>query len=35
MGGRPGETGTLTHDETCVCGYVLAEGTYETDYEKD
>ena len=35
MGGRPGETGTLTSSETCVCGYVLAEGTYETDYEKD
>lgn len=35
MGGRAGETGTLTSDETCTCGYVLAEGTYETDYEKD
>lgn len=35
MGGRAGETGTLASDETCTCGYVLAEGTYETDYEKD
>jgi hypothetical protein len=33
MGGRPGQTGTLASSETCTCGYVLKEGTYETDYE--
>ena len=34
MGGRPGETGTLVFDEKCSCGYIFAEGTYETDYEQ-
>lgn len=33
MGGAIGKTGTLAADETCACGYVLAEGTYLTDYE--
>lgn len=33
MGGPPGQTGTLIADETCECGYVLAAGSYETDYE--
>lgn len=33
MGGAVGQTGTLAADETCVCGYVLAAGTYEADYE--
>ena len=33
MGGRPGQTGTLASSETCTCGYVLEEGTFETDYE--
>ena len=23
MGGRPGQTGTLSADETCSCGHVL------------
>lgn len=26
-------TGTLAADETCECGYVLPEGSYETEYE--
>ena len=34
MGGRPGEPGTLVSDEKCDCGYVFAEGSYETDYEQ-
>ena len=34
MGGRPGQTGTLAGDETCACGHVLPEGSYETDYEQ-
>ena len=34
MGGRPGQTGTLSADEKCVCGYVLPAGSYETDYER-
>ena len=34
MGGRPGQTGTLASDEICSCGYVLAAGSYETDYER-
>ena len=34
MGGRPGQTGTLAGDEKCPCGYVLAAGTRESDYEK-
>ena len=33
MGGAPGQTGTLTADECCDCGYVLKAGTYESDYE--
>ena len=33
MGGAIGKTGTLASDETCECGYVLPEGSYETDYE--
>ena len=33
MGGAPGQTGTLTADERCDCGYVLKAGTYENDYE--
>ena len=33
MGGAPGQTGTLTADETCQCGCVLRAGTYVTDYE--
>jgi len=34
MGGAIGRTGTLASDETCACGYVLPEGSYETDYEQ-
>ena len=34
MGGRPGQTGTLVNDETCACGHILPEGSYETDYER-
>lgn len=34
MGGPIGKTGTLAGDETCVCGYVLPAGSFETDYEK-
>ena len=26
-------TGTLAADEQCECGYVLPEGSYETEYE--
>ena len=33
MGGAPGQTGTLTADEHCDCGYVLKAGTYESNYE--
>ena len=33
MGGAIGKTGTLASDETCGCGHVLPEGSYETDYE--
>ena len=33
MGGAIGKTGTLASDETCDCGHVLPEGSYETDYE--
>ena len=35
MGGAIGETGTLTSDETCSCGYVFSAGSYETDYEQE
>ena len=34
MGGPIGKTGTLASDETCICGYVLPAGSYETDYEE-
>ena len=34
MGGMPGLTGTLVSSETCVCGHVLGEGTYLTEYEE-
>ena len=34
MGGAPGQTGTLASDERCSCGFVLAEGSYETEYER-
>ena len=34
MGGAIGETGTLSADEICSCGYVLAAGTYLTEYGK-
>ena len=33
MGGAVGKTGTLASEEVCGCGYVLAAGTYLTDYE--
>ena len=33
LGGRPGETGRLISDEKCGCGFVLQEGTCESDYE--
>ena len=33
MGGAFGKTGTLAADEACECGYVLPEGSYETEYE--
>ena len=33
MGGAIGKTGTLASDETCDCGHILPEGSYETDYE--
>jgi len=33
MGGPIGKTGTIVSDETCVCGYILPEGSYEEDYE--
>ena len=33
MGGAIGKTGTLTASEICSCGYVLAEGSYESEYE--
>lgn len=33
MGGAIGQTGTLTASEACDCGYVLAEGSYESEYE--
>ena len=35
MGGAFGKTGTLAADERCECGYVLPQGSYETDYEVD
>lgn len=33
MGGAPGQTGTLAASEVCECGYVLPEGSYESEYE--
>lgn len=33
MGGAPGKMGTLAGSETCDCGFVLPEGSYEQDYE--
>ena len=33
MGGAYGQTGTLASDEQCICGHILPEGSYETDYE--
>ena len=33
MGGAFGKTGTLAADEACECGYILPEGSYETEYE--
>ena len=35
MGGAFGKTGTLATDERCVCGHVLPEGSYATDYETE
>ena len=34
MGGTAGRTGTLASSETCGCGYVLAQGSYLTEYEE-
>lgn len=34
MGGAAGQTGTLVSDEICVCGHVLAAGTYLTEYRE-
>ena len=34
MGGRPGQTGTLSAEERCDCGYVFMEGSYLTEYEE-
>ena len=34
MGGPIGKTGTLAADEVCVCGYLLPEGSFVTDYEE-
>ncbi len=33
MGGAAGQTGTLVHDEKCVCGHILPSGSYKSDYE--
>ena len=35
VGGAFGKTGTLATDERCVCGHVLPEGSYATDYETE
>ena len=32
LGGRPGETGALVSDETCVCGHILPAGSFLTEY---
>ena len=34
MGGPVGKTGTLAGSETCVCGNVLAAGSFASDYEE-
>ena len=34
MGGAIGKTGTVAANEICLCGYVLPEGSYESDYKK-
>ena len=34
LGGKAGQTGTLTADETCPCGYVLSAGSYASEYER-
>lgn len=34
MGGRPGQTGTLTADEICECGHVLSAGSFVSEYEQ-
>lgn len=34
LGGKAGQTGTLTADETCPCGYVLPAGSYASEYER-
>ena len=34
LGGRPGETGTLVGDETCICGHVLPAGSFLSEYEQ-
>ena len=34
MGGRPGQTGTLSSDEKCSCGNILPAGSYESDYRQ-
>ena len=33
MGGAAGQTGTLIADEVCECGFQLAAGSFESDYE--
>ena len=33
LGGKAGQTGTLTADEVCSCGHVLPAGSYATDYD--
>ena len=33
MGGAARQTGTLIADEVCECGFVLAAGSFESDYE--
>ena len=34
LGGKAGQTGTLTADETCDCGHVLPAGSYASEYEQ-
>jgi len=33
LNGAPGQTGKLSSAETCLCGWVLPEGSYLTEYE--